>query len=39
MTNIMVLLMSQEVYASEAIEWTKVEFVNNDAILTLYNEV
>ena len=23
----------------EAIEWTNVEFVNNDAVLSLYNEV
>ena len=29
----------QEVYASEAIDWTKEDFVNNDNILSLYNEV
>ena len=23
----------------EAIEWSNVEFVNNDAVLSLYNEV
>jgi len=29
----------QEVYASEAIAWIKEDFVNNDTILSLYNEV
>jgi len=32
-------MLLQEVYASEAIEWTKEDFVNNDTILSLYNEV
>ena len=33
------MLLLQEVYAREAIEWSNVEFVNNDAVLSLYNEV
>lgn len=38
MTSILVLLL-QEVYAREGIEWSNVEFDNNNAVLTLYNEV
>ena len=38
MTSILVMVL-QKVYAREGIEWSDVEFDNNDAVLTLYNEV
>ena len=38
MTSILVILL-QEVYAREGIEWSNVEFDNNNAVLSLYNEV
>ena len=38
MTSILVILL-QEVYAREGMEWSNVEFDNNDAVLSLYNEV